>query len=152
MNKKTLIFTIIISIVIIAAAVGYFLYNPIGNNQNQPNHKMELINNIDNFMSDQVPKEDVLSNEKEEKEVIIGTFEKVENNLLYFQEEGEENISSLEMSKDIVLKKMTLSDPKHLESIVEEEIDLSYFNEGSQISIIINSDGTIKSILSVIYE
>jgi hypothetical protein len=170
MNKKTLTFTIVISIVIIATAVGYFLYNPIGNDQNQPNHEMELINNISNFMDDsqsqldnQISEEDILSNKNNEtpedgqysngeKEVVIGTFEKVEDNLLYFKQENEENISSLEMSKDVVVKKMTLINPKNLGSVVEEEIDLSYFSKGSQISIIINSNGVIDNILSVIYK
>ncbi|MFH1388007.1 MAG: hypothetical protein ABIG88_01750, partial [Patescibacteria group bacterium] len=80
------------------------------------------------------------------KEIIDGVFQKIENGLLFFQSKDKDNIRSIKMVDGIIPVEVTLSES--FENVGEKNINLTDFNDGDSISVFIGFDDVNEEIVS----
>jgi len=114
---------LIVLILIIAAAYYYFIYqNPVENQNSEEQTSQE---------EEQTSEGEVLDNQELTNIIIDGIFQKIENNLIYIQVDGEEK--TVKLTEGTIFSEMTFS--AEMEVLNETNINLTDLVEGNDISI-----------------
>lgn len=127
MNKK--IYVILFLVIILSIGGYYYLYYQSPVTQNEQNEASQSNQNN----SDELPENNKCS--KLVNKIIDGTFQKVENNLFYFQVKDNDFIESVKLTSDTLFLRMNFSST--MEIINQLNITLTELTEGDLISVVV---------------